>query len=390
MTSLVVRLRAQRGCRVAALVATTLLISGCASSPSPNGPATPGAATATAWGRQRPARRHRLRRWAPRRTARRRLAAALSASPWPATSAGLRDPTPDVLDPQLDLTLYESLELWRCCLVRTLLSHNGQSAAEGGARLQPDLAASLPEVSADGLTWTFRLKPGLHYGPPLEDVEITAGDFVRDFHRLLAPSIGSYFAYDYLVIEGAAEYYDGTAASISGIEAPDDHTLVFRLTEPAGDFGARLAGTSTGPLPPNPAQPDATTGIAAGADAGYGRFLVSSGPYMLEGSEALDFSVPAAQRTPVAGFTPGRIVLVRNPSWDPASDDLRPAYADRIEITLADSMDAAVAALDAGEADLLWAPARGRRPCPRTSSTPSGPTRRAARRISMRPASCAT
>ncbi len=268
---------------------------------------------------------------------------------------GLRDPTPDVLDPQLDLTLYESLELWRCCLVRTLLSHNGQSAAEGGARLQPDLAASLPEVSADGLTWTFRLKPGLHYGPPLEDVEITAGDFVRDFHRLLAPSIGSYFAYDYLVIEGAAEYFDGTAASISGIEAPDDHTLVFRLTEPAGDFGARLAGTATGPLPPNPARPDATTGIAAGADTGYGRFLVSSGPYMLEGSEALDFSVPAAQRTPAAGFAPGRITLVRNPSWDPASDDLRPAYADRIEITLADSVDAGVDALDAGAADLLWA-----------------------------------
>jgi peptide/nickel transport system substrate-binding protein len=355
MMSLVVRLRALRGCRVAALVATTLLISGCASSPSPNGPATPGAATPTGMG----------------------TPAAGAASPSAPVGAspdgtspprggtlrvalagdvvGLRDPTPDVLDPQLDLTLYESLELWRCCLVRTLLSHNGQSAAEGGARLQPDLAASLPEVSADGLTWTFRLKPGLHYGPPLEDVEITAGDFVRDFHRLLAPSIGSYFAYDYLVIEGAAEYFDGTAASISGIEAPDDHTLVFRLTEPAGDFGARLAGTSTGPLPPNPAQPDATTGIAAGADAGYGRFLVSSGPYMLEGSEMVDFSVPAAMRTPAAGFTPGRIVLVRNPSWDPASDDLRPAYADRIEITLADSMDAAVAALDAGEADLLWA-----------------------------------
>jgi ABC-type transport system substrate-binding protein len=108
-------------------------------------------------------------------------------------------------------------------------------------------------------------------------------------------------------------------------------------------------------LPPNPAQPDATTGIAAGADAGYGRFLVSSGPYMFEGSEDLDFAVPAAQRKPVTGFAPGRIALVRNPSWDPGTDLLRPAYADRIEITLADSIDAAVAALDAGTADYLWA-----------------------------------
>jgi peptide/nickel transport system substrate-binding protein len=353
--SLVVRPWALRGCRVAALVATTLLIAECASSPSPNGPATSGAATPTGMGKP--------------------AAGAASPSAPVGTSpdgtspprggtlrvalagdvVGLRDPTPDVLDPQLDFTLYESLELWRCCLVRTLLSHNGQSAAEGGARLQPDLAASIPEVSADGLTWTFHIKPGLHYGPPLEEVEITAGDFVRSFHRMLAPSIGSYFAYDYLVIDGATEYNAGTAASISGIEAPDDHTLVFRLTEPAGDFGARLAGTATGPLPPNPTQPDATTGIAAGADTGYGRFLVSSGPYMLEGSEALDFSVPAAGRTPVAGFAPGRITLVRNPSWDPASDDLRPAYADRIEIRLETSMDAAVAELDADAADLLWA-----------------------------------
>jgi ABC-type transport system substrate-binding protein len=270
-------------------------------------------------------------------------------------STDLRDMPPDLLDPELDVSSYESFELWRCCLVRTLLSHNGRSAAEGGARLEPDLATALPEVSADGLTWTFHLRPGLHYGPPLQAVEITAGDFVRGFHRLLAPGNGSWLLYDYFVIQGAAAYHSGTAATISGLEAPDDRTLVIHLTEPAGDFGARLATGATGPLPPNPAQPDATTGIAAGADTGYGRFLVSSGPYMLEGSEALDFSAPAATRKPVAGLAPGRITMVRNPSWDPATDDLRPAYADRIEITLAESTDAAVAALDSGTADLLWA-----------------------------------
>ena len=160
------------------------------------------------------------------------------------------------------------------------------------------------------------------------------------------------------MIEGAAAYQAGTAASISGLEAPDDHTLVVRLTEPQGDFGARLAEPATGPLPPDPAHPDAAFGIAEGADDGYGRFLVSSGPYMLEGSEKLDFSVPAAERATPSGLAPGRITLVRNPSWDPASDDLRPAYPDRIEISVVDSVDAAVAALDAGAADLLW-PAPG-------------------------------
>ena len=53
----------------------------------------------------------------------------------------------------------------RCCLLRTLLSYNGKTTAEGGADVQPDLASALPEQSADGLTWTFTLKPGVKYAP---------------------------------------------------------------------------------------------------------------------------------------------------------------------------------------------------------------------------------
>jgi ABC-type transport system substrate-binding protein len=56
---------------------------------------------------------------------------------------------------------------------------------------------------------------------------------------------------------------------------------------------------------------------------------------MFEGSENLDFSVPAKDQEPSSGYVPGRsIVLVRNPSYDPATDGLRPAYPDRIEATI--------------------------------------------------------
>ncbi len=71
------------------------------------------------------------------------------------------------LDPQGEY-YSTALEIFRCCLLRTLLSYNGKPTAEGGAELRPDLAAELPTVSADGLTWTFRLKPGL-VSPPFED-----------------------------------------------------------------------------------------------------------------------------------------------------------------------------------------------------------------------------
>lgn len=263
-----------------------------------------------------------------------------------------RDQPPEFLDPQKDFT-FGAWELWRCCLTRTLLSHNGRSVEEGGARLHPDLAAALPQISPDGRTWTFTLKAGLHYGPPLQDVEITAQDFIRSFHRLFAPAINGFW-FDFADIEGAADYQAGKAASISGLEAPDQHTLVIRLTHALGDFGARLTGPWTAPLPPDSLHRNAAFGAADGADAGYGRFLVSTGPYMLEGSEALDFSIPADRRAGAKGVAPGRIVFVRNPSWDPASDALRPAYPDRIEIILVDSMERAVAMLDSGEAHVLY------------------------------------
>ena len=46
-------------------------------------------------------------------------------------------------------------------------------------------------------------------------------------------------------------------------------------------------------------------GAAEGHDKNYGRFLVATGPYEFEGADALDFSQPAADQTPVAGYTPG-------------------------------------------------------------------------------------
>src|SRR5262245_32569369 len=54
----------------------------------------------------------------------------------------------------------DAVELFRCCLVRTLTSFAGLPADRGGAVVRPDLAVSLPAVSADGLTWTFRLRSG--------------------------------------------------------------------------------------------------------------------------------------------------------------------------------------------------------------------------------------
>lgn len=252
----------------------------------------------------------------------------------------------DAFDPQKE---YYSVtwEFYRCCLLRTLVSYNGKPTEEGGTELIPDLATALPEVSDDGLTWTFTIREGVMFAPPFEDEEITADDFARALEREADPeaSSGGYSFY-YSVIEGFDEFGAGEADSISGVQVLDDHTLQITLTEPAGDFGFRMAMPAAAPIPP---------GAADGHVEDYGRFLVASGPYMFEGSENMDFSLPPDQQTPAAGYDPGKsITFVRNPSWSSEVDDIRPAYVDRIEITIGGTEEDNALKVDSGELDMQF------------------------------------
>lgn len=250
-------------------------------------------------------------------------------------------------DPQIAGIGTMGFEIERCCLVRTLLGYNGRPTSEGGGTLRPDVAAELPRISADGLTWTFRLRRGLRYAPPLEDTEITAFDFIRSIERAmrpLPPSLPDYFGehldsytVDFLnlvgLIAGADEYANGGAESISGLTAPNPHTLEIHLTRPAGNIGYIVSQPDLAPIPPNPHAPDARFGVAQGHERFYFSYLVASGPYMIEGAEDIDFSVPPSRQLPASGDAPDSLTLVRNPSWDPSADPLRPAHPDRIVLT---------------------------------------------------------
>jgi peptide/nickel transport system substrate-binding protein len=224
--------------------------------------------------------------------------------------------------------------LFRCCLLRRLYSYDGHPGDEGGAEVRPDLAIGMPEVSADGLTWTIRMREGLRYAPPYEDREIVARDVVEALERqaaltrraadhpdVVVPDLGwgLYFS----PIVGYDEMSEGLAPTISGLETPDDQTLVVHLETPTGDLADRLATSAAAPLPP---------GAADGRDDDYYRFLVASGPYMLEGADEAE-SGEALQPRRHPGWRPFT-VLVRNPSWDPATDPLRAAYPARIEFSL--------------------------------------------------------
>ena len=221
--------------------------------------------------------------------------------------------------------------LVRCCLGRTLLATEGRSAAEGGSILYPDLARDYPTISADGRTWTFRLRPDVRYAPPHQEAVVVSADLVRSIERSvrLTPDIG---LGPLAIVEGAQQFAEGDASTIRGIEAPAPDTIVFRLTEPYGGFGFTVSDPGMTPIP---------DGASEGHDQDYATWFVSTGPYMFEGSP------------PYGESGSGTLTLVRNPSWDRDRDPLRGAWVDRIEMRPAGEVDTARAAVEAGSIDLL-------------------------------------
>lgn len=92
-------------------------------------------------------------------------------------------------------------------------------------------AAERWEVSADGLTWTFHLRPDLRWS---DGTPLTAATFRDSYIRALTPSLGSEYAYVLYPIRGAAAFNSGeeTDPAALGVSAPDAQTLVLTLEQP--------------------------------------------------------------------------------------------------------------------------------------------------------------
>lgn len=189
---------------------------------------------------------------------------------------------------------------------------------------QPDLSEGEPEISDDGRTLTFTIKDGVRFSPPV-DREIRAQDFKYAIERGLLPGVATGYLESYLgslegfaAAQGQAEQNDAEAPNISGIETPDDRTLILRLSEPVAAIAAQALSLPIGaPVPEEYAREfDAET------PSTYNTHVVGTGPYMVENNESGELT----------GYSPGKeIILVRNPNWDPETD-YRPAYLDRIEV----------------------------------------------------------
>ncbi len=212
-------------------------------------------------------------------------------------------------------------------LTRTLMGYSHSSGAEGNDPI-PDLAAAEPEISDDGKTYTYTLKEGVNFGPPVSRA-VTSDDVLYAFERIGTKALVAQYGYYYDVIEGIGDFKDGKSDTISGIETPDDQTIVFNLTEPVGDFNYRVAMPAAAPIPRE-------VGSCFKKAGDYGRFVISTAGYMIEGSEELDIT-DCDSMEPISGYDPEQFLnLVRNPDYDPATDspEYRGNHPDRFEFII--------------------------------------------------------
>ncbi len=173
---------------------------------------------------------------------------------------------------------------------------------------QPKLAVSWTH-SDDYKTWTFKLRPGVTFH---DGTSFNAQALKFNFDRQKDPKNKCRCAF-YI-------------ANIKEVEASDDLTAVFHLTDPSVNWPKILTIPSSNNVIQSPAAMQ-----AKGDD--YNRNPVGTGPFVLKSWTAGD-----------------RMVLERNPNyWNKG----RP-YLDRVVMRPLPDSQARFASLEAGESDLIW------------------------------------
>jgi ABC-type transport system substrate-binding protein len=107
--------------------------------------------------------------------------------------------------------------------------YDGLVKLDNNLKISPSLA-DYWTISSDGKRYTFILKKGVrfHHG-----AELTAEDVKFSLERLMDAGVDSPYSHYFIPrVRGAAEFHDGTAADVSGIQAVDRYTLEIRWIRP--------------------------------------------------------------------------------------------------------------------------------------------------------------
>ena len=187
----------------------------------------------------------------------------------------------------------------------------------GTTEIAPSLADSWT-VSPDGLVYTFKLNPNAKF---TNGRKVTAADVKYSIERAVNPKTQGPGGGFYHSIVGQDKMADGSATTIPGIEAVDESTIKFTLTQPDATFLNVLALNFASAVPKEVVE-------AEGAD--FGKKPVGSGAFKLD------------------EWVPGqRLVFSRNPDYFRGRPNL-----DGYKIEIGQEPLVAILRLQKGEVDI--------------------------------------
>ncbi len=208
---------------------------------------------------------------------------------------------------------------------QTFLTYAGKPG-EPGTALVPDLATEVPSaenggISADGKVYTFKLRQGVKFAPPV-DREVTAQDFKYSFERMMVePLAPATFFYEGIV--GATEFMEGKAKEITGYKAVDDYTVEITLKKPEGAFLMAMTMPFTSVLPEE---------WVKEVGKQIKRKPLGTGPYI------------------ITDWTPGQsITAEKNPNWTGETSQ----WVDGMKFLFTANPSTALLQLERGEVDVL-------------------------------------
>ncbi len=195
------------------------------------------------------------------------------------------DADPETLDQHKTSTIAEAH------ILRDL--YEGLVVYDAAGEIVPGVATEW-QVSQDGLTYTFRLRPDAKWsnGDP-----VVADDFVFSYRRIMDPATAAKYANVLFPIKNAEKVNKGEVpVDQLGVRAVDAHTLEITLENPTAYFLQLLTHTTSLPVHPATVQALGDGFVRPGS-------MVSNGAYTLQ------------------SFTPNdKIVLTRNANFHDAAN----------------------------------------------------------------------
>jgi oligopeptide transport system substrate-binding protein len=146
----------------------------------------------------------------------------------------------------------------------------GLYAPTADGKVVPELAES-KDVSADGKTWTFKIKAGTKF---TNGEVVDAESFVRGWNRVVQKASASDVAYHFGGIAGFDDVQGGKTDKMSGLSAPDANTLQVKLAQPDFEFYIKTSHTAFSPVPKV---------AGAGKNAAYNAAPIGNGPFKMAG-----------------------------------------------------------------------------------------------------------